>query len=151
MKKEVDILNYYDILEISPNASNEVLKKAYHSLAQKYDPQKFNSSYKQYASQQTKLLNEAYRILSDPQERRRFDVKLAESTRITPQYSNNIFFLTLKVLIVATVVFFIGWYALTTYQTAAISPTTKVIMLVLMILFLFILFRNKIFNPPKRP
>ena len=35
-------MNYYDILEVVPHASPEVIKNAYRALAKKYHPEPFN-------------------------------------------------------------------------------------------------------------
>jgi curved DNA-binding protein CbpA len=76
------MIDYYEILEVSPNASDTVLKKAYATLIQKYQADQFHSRYKQHAVERTHLINEAYRVLSDPRERRRYDLRLAQHTRI---------------------------------------------------------------------
>jgi DnaJ-domain-containing protein 1 len=76
------MIDYYEVLEISPNASDEILKKAYYRLVQKYHPDRFHSSNKEYATRRNRLLQEAYHILSDPMQRRRYDIRLAEKTRI---------------------------------------------------------------------
>ena len=35
-------MNYYDILNLKPNASKNEIKKSYHKLAKKYHPDKTN-------------------------------------------------------------------------------------------------------------
>lgn len=63
-------MNYYAILEIPNNASDQAIKTAYRRLAMRYHPDKNNSD----AAKQTMLLiNEAYAVLSDPVKRARYD------------------------------------------------------------------------------
>ncbi len=80
--------NYYELLEVSPNASPEVLKKAYYTLIQQYHPDQFHSNYKQFATQRTQALNEAYRILSDPIQRKQYDRRLALQQESRSPYLN---------------------------------------------------------------
>ncbi|NQS88930.1 DnaJ domain-containing protein [Patescibacteria group bacterium] len=65
--------DYYKILEVHPEASAEVIKKAYQTLALRYHPDKHNPSKKKWAEEKFKLLSEAYRVLSDPIKRRDYD------------------------------------------------------------------------------
>ena len=53
--------NYYEILEVDKNASEEVIEKAYKTLAKKYHPDLQNNSDCQDKMRQ---INEAYEILS---------------------------------------------------------------------------------------
>ena len=65
-------MNYYDILEISPDASDEVIRTAYKSLAKKYHPDTYDGD-KAYAETQMKRINEAYETLSDSKQRAAYD------------------------------------------------------------------------------
>ncbi len=66
--------NYYDILDISPTASQDEIKKEYHFLIQALHPDKFrNPEQKDKAQERTKELNEAYSILSNPIKRAQYD------------------------------------------------------------------------------
>ncbi|XP_027368149.1 dnaJ protein homolog 1-like isoform X1 [Abrus precatorius] len=65
-------LDYYEILEVDKNATDEELKKAYKRLAMKWHPDK-NPNNKKEAETQFILIAEAYEVLSDPQKRAIFD------------------------------------------------------------------------------
>jgi hypothetical protein len=67
-------VNYYDVLEVSPKASAEVLRAAYKSLMQRYHPDKNRDN--QEATQQAARLAQAYEVLSDPAKRAAYDAQL---------------------------------------------------------------------------
>ena len=60
--------NYYDILGVSKNATEEDIKVAFRKLAQKYHPDKKEGDEKKF-----KEVNEAYQTLSDDQKRAQYD------------------------------------------------------------------------------
>lgn len=66
-------MNYYEILEISPNASEEVIKTAFRALAKKYHPDT-NTFEKEYSESMMKDLNMAFTIISDPVKRKEYDL-----------------------------------------------------------------------------
>ena len=67
-----DKRDYYEVLGVNKNATDEELKKAYRKLAKKYHPDA-NPDNKKEAEAKFKELNEAYETLSDSQKRRMYD------------------------------------------------------------------------------
>jgi molecular chaperone DnaJ len=64
--------DYYEVLGVSKDATDEELKKAYRKLAKKYHPDA-NPDNKKEAEAKFKEVNEAYENLSDPQKRKMYD------------------------------------------------------------------------------
>ncbi len=60
-------MDYYEILGITKNASQDEIKKAFHKLAHKYHPDKGGDERK------FKEVNEAYQVLSDSKKRAQYD------------------------------------------------------------------------------
>jgi len=60
-------VNYYELLQVSPNASKEVIEAAYRRLARIYHPDHGGST------EQMAMLNEAYSVLSNPETRKKYD------------------------------------------------------------------------------
>ncbi|WP_394791089.1 J domain-containing protein [Rhodoferax sp.] len=67
-------MNYYELLEVSPNASKEVLRAAYKSLMQRYHPDK-NLADSTIASRAA-LIVQAYEVLSDSEKRAAYDAQM---------------------------------------------------------------------------
>lgn len=63
--------DYYEILNISRDATAEQIKKAYRELALKYHPDRNPGN--PTAEEKFKQINEAYSVLSDPTKKARYD------------------------------------------------------------------------------
>ena len=64
--------DYYHILGVPQNASDEQIKKAYRKLAMQYHPDR-NPDKEKWANEKFKEINEAYAVLGDPQKRKQYD------------------------------------------------------------------------------
>lgn len=69
-------MNYYEILEIHPKASKEVVKAAYKSLMQRHHPDKNPDNAE--AARHAALIAQAYGVISDENQRSRYDLELRE-------------------------------------------------------------------------
>ena len=68
--------NYYEILEVDKNASQEVIEKAYRTLVKKYHPDLKSEIPKKEAESKIKQINEAYDILSNIEKRETYNRNL---------------------------------------------------------------------------
>ena len=64
--------DYYQILGVPRNATEEEIKKAYRRLAMQYHPDR-NPGNEEWADEKFKEINEAYAALGDPEKRRQYD------------------------------------------------------------------------------
>lgn len=65
-------MNYYDILEVSNDASEDEVRKAYRKLALQWHPDK-NPDKPEESSEMFRKISEAYDVLSDPSKREHYD------------------------------------------------------------------------------
>jgi DnaJ-like protein len=72
-------LNLYEVLQVSAKASPEVVHAAYRALAREYHPDVNNTP---QAARMMRQLNAAYRVLSDPQRRAKYDAQRAHLWRV---------------------------------------------------------------------
>ena len=63
--------DYYKVLGVSKDASQEEIKKAFRKLAVKYHPDKNKGD--KAAEEKFKEINEAYAVLSDPEKKKQYD------------------------------------------------------------------------------
>src|SRR3954470_1226618 len=67
----MDFIDYYQVLGVNKNATDEEIKKAYRKLARKYHPD-LNPNDKE-ANKKFQQINEANEVLSDPEKRKKYD------------------------------------------------------------------------------
>jgi len=83
--------NYYERLEVSEKASQEVIEKAYKVLVKKYHPDLHDQKDREKAEEKMKKINEAYDVLIDQERRMQYDKQLKEIREQTnKKIENNI-------------------------------------------------------------
>ena len=65
--------DYYEILGVPKNASEDDIKKAYRKLAMKFHPDRNQGDGAKQAEEKFKEAAEAYDVISDPQKRAQYD------------------------------------------------------------------------------
>ncbi len=65
--------DYYEVLGVRKNATNEDIKKAYREMALRHHPDRVPVEKKKEAEERFKEISEAYAVLSDPQKRALYD------------------------------------------------------------------------------
>ena len=72
--------NYYEILEVDKNASQEVIEKAYRALAKKNHPDLQQGPKQKEYAEKMKIINQAYDVLSNDVKRQEYNNKLESET-----------------------------------------------------------------------
>jgi curved DNA-binding protein len=72
----MDFKDYYEILGVAPNAEKKVIQQTFRQLARKHHPD-VNPGNKE-AEEKFKTINEAYQVLSDAKQRKKYDALRAQ-------------------------------------------------------------------------
>ena len=70
-------MTYYDLLQVNSNASIEIIKASYKTMAKKYHPDICGDN-----GEMMSKINEAYEVLSDPDRRKQYDESIKETEPI---------------------------------------------------------------------
>jgi len=133
--------NYYDILEIHPDSGLEVIEAAYKALFKFYSPKNYSDPEdKIQAKRRLSQIKEAYKILSNPKRKAKYDKYFKETgghveIRKSPMEIVLTFFvLALLIVITGKFIgdFFFKYFAKITVIIEN-SPTLSVILLLIVI------------------
>lgn len=75
--KVEDVSDYYEILQVHNRASADTIHRVYRILAQRYHPDNPETG----SAELFKQVVDAYKVLSDPEKRAEYDVRLGQYTR----------------------------------------------------------------------
>jgi len=75
--------DYYEILQVEPNANEAIIKKAYRALAKVYHPDKNRGN--AYFNQKFREIAEAYKILSNEKERNIYNYHLHSKMEVVKE------------------------------------------------------------------
>ncbi len=78
MKEQDSFIDFYEVLQISPAAEEETIRRIYRLLALRYHPDNIESG----NTREFELVFSAYRTLSDPEKRAAFDAKHQEHQKL---------------------------------------------------------------------
>ena len=81
--------NYYEILEVSKNASKEVIEKAYKALVKKYHPDLRAGEENEIEDERIREINEAYEVISDENKRKAYDLEMQNDAKETEDEDSN--------------------------------------------------------------
>lgn len=92
-----EYLNYYEILGIPVNATEEDIKKAFHRLARSYHPDKYSDYYeKKKMNKKFLKINEAYTTLINKETKSEYDSKLQNIITCTLEEAYKGFYRTIN-------------------------------------------------------
>lgn len=69
-------MDHYQVLQVTRDAEPEVIERAYKALSLKHHPDHAHSDHQERATRKMQRINEAYRVLKNPDLRARYDASL---------------------------------------------------------------------------
>jgi curved DNA-binding protein CbpA len=91
--KQIERLDYYQILQVDPGASIGQIRQAYHMQSRKFHPDRYfhlpDSHFKETVYTISKRVAEAYVVLRDAQKRRFYDQQLQQSQHRILRYTEQ--------------------------------------------------------------
>ena len=81
MSQNQQFVDYYEILQVSPNADQETVQRVFRMLAQRFHPDNKDTG----NDAAFKEVMDAYRVLNDPEQRAAYDVEHRQVKRVTWQ------------------------------------------------------------------
>ncbi len=68
---DAEIPDYYEVLQVSPHADQDTIERVFRHLAKRLHPDNTESG----SAERFAQLMDAFRVLSDPEQRARYDVR----------------------------------------------------------------------------
>ena len=82
-------MTFYDILEVSPNASKEIIANAYKTLARKYHPDLNPPEFREQAEENMRIINQAREVLMNDDSRFQYDIELQSQYNVQETVNNE--------------------------------------------------------------
>jgi len=79
---------HYENLQVLESASIEVIRGAYKHLSQKWHPDKHPND-REHAERVIKIINSAYFVLSNPERRKEYDIRIVEQRKKATEKTDN--------------------------------------------------------------
>jgi len=70
--------NFYSVLSLDRNATDEQIRRRFHELARKSHPDRYQGEAKRAAEAEFQAITEAFNVLRDPERRRQHDLELLD-------------------------------------------------------------------------
>jgi len=82
-------MNYYQILQVGPEADQSEIRRSYYRLMREYSPDRFmretNEKTKEQLKEIFRILTHSYEVLTDPDARKEYDLTIPDFTGAAPE------------------------------------------------------------------